>query len=642
MTSRFDIFWMSFWRRRRLHYFLAAALAIGVAEVFTPIAPLQRLAGAGVSVLPDNAKATILSQEAVSRLSSVDRLISENQADHTIRARTGSTLVRKGNLEFPPVLREALISVEDHRYRSNFVLDYPRIATVLGQTLWTGTISGGASGIAMQAARTIVLRDHSSTISRKLKEITVALELRTRFSARELVTYYLATAYLGRDVRGFAEAARAYLGKPVQRVTLAESVLLVSLLKAPNRYLDDPEALEDRYEVVVASLYYQGLLGRKPAQRMLRDRPRIQTEKRSRSEWPAVAHFTRTAREKAEQTVVRTTLDPKLSQAALAALRDAVSSVEQRTGVEDATGFFIAGRGNGTVLSMIGGTQPYTPNAAVRKTAWRPGSVMKPLLYGSFYETGGIPTLRLPVRPESWDREHSTWNVRNYTDRYEEFDGGLPAAYCLSRSLNVPASFLSQSAVGDSTFAKLGQVGIILEEHPANLIGASSMRPDRLYASLLSFVRPYGAVPRNLRYRRDREVQMTRLYDRTAARNTALNLALVVDDSLGTAHRAKQLFGWEGRRIRAKTGTGQDYTSATLFAVRPGLSVLIGVYSREGEQLRYGGGRGVTGATLTPFINQFYESTPAKRYHRRSRFDVPETRMKIESPEWLTVIPWER
>jgi len=617
-------------------------MAIGVAEVFTPIAPLQRMAGAGISALSENTKATILSRESASRLRSVDRLIREDQAEHTIRARTGSTLVHEGDLEFPPVLREALIAVEDHRYRSNFVLDYPRIATVVGKTLWTGTVSGGASGIAMQAARTLVLRDHSSTISRKLKEITVALELRTRFSAREIVSYYLATAYLGRDVRGFAEAARAYLGKPVQRVTLAEAVLLVSLLKAPNRYLDDSEALEDRYEVVIRSLYDQGLLGRQHARKMLRDRPQIQTEERSDSGWPAVAHFIRTVQDRAEQPVVQTTLDPKLSEAALAALRRAVSSVEQRTGVEDATGFFIAGRGNGTVLTMIGGTQPYTPNAAVRKTAWRPGSVMKPLLYGSFYETGGIPTLRLPVRPESWDREHSTWEVENYTDRYEGFDGGLPAAYSLSRSLNVPAGFLAQSAIGDSTFQKLEEAGINLEEYPANLIGASSLRPDRLYSSLLSFVRPYGTAPRSLRYRRDREVQMTRLYDKKAARNTAQNLGLVVDDSLGTAHLAHRLFGWEGRRIRVKTGTGQDYTSATLLAVRPGLCVFIGVYGRGGEQLRYGGERGVTGATLTPFINYFYESTPAKRYRRRSQFNVPETKVKLESPEWLTVIPWER
>lgn len=628
----------------RYRYALAALLAIGTMEVFTPMAPLQRVVGAGFTVMPDSVKTLVLSREARSRLESVGRLIGEHQAEHTIRARTGSTLVRRQNLEFPSVLREALIAIEDHRYRTNLVLDYPRIVKIIAEALWTGTIDGGASGIAMQAARTIILRDHSFSIWRKIREIIVALELRTRFSAREVATYYLATAYLGQDVRGFAEASRVYLGKPVQKVTLAESVLLVCLLKAPNRYLEDSGALEARYRVVVHSLYDQGLLGRQSARVLLQDRPRIQSTKRSQSEWAAVSHFVRVAQERASQPVVETTLAPQLSRAAHGALSEAVASVQERTGVDDVTGFVIAGRGDGTVLALAGGTQPHDPNAAIRKTAWRPGSVMKPLLYGSYYSTGALPTMKLPVHPEVWDRQYTDWKVTNYTDRYQNFDGKLPAAFCLSRSLNVPASFLAQSAIGDSTFRRLEGVGVALEQHPANLIGASSVRPTRLYSALLSFVRPYGVAPKTLRYRQDEEVQTTRLYSHTSAKNTAVNLGLVVDDSLGTAHLAKRLFGWEGDRIRVKTGTGQGFTSASLFAVRPGIAVLMGVYSRSATELKYGDDRsGVTGATLTPFMNKFFESDAAQRFIRHSQFhDLPSTTVKLKSPEWFTVLPWKQ
>lgn len=629
-----------FGRIRRYRYVLLALITVGVLEIFTPIAPMQRAVGLGLTLLPQETKTFLFHPKVVQRLQEVESQIRKHQADHTIRTRTGKTLLRRESLQFPDRLRRILVNVENHWYWRTFVLDVPRTALVTAKFLLTGEIDGGASGIAQQAARRIVLQDRSISIKRKAKELAIALILRTRYSSSEVLTFYMATAYLGRGVTGFDEAARHYFGVPVSKLSLPQSIVLVGMLDQPNHYLRNSEALTARYRILVRSLHRRDALPGARARNLLKRRPPIQRVETSSSEWASVSHSVRQVQQKAERTVVRATVDPGLSQVAYSALSKAVKSVERRTGVEDVTGFLIAADGNGSVHTMIGGLRPYQSNVMTRKTAFRAGSAQKPLLYASFYELGFSPQFTLSVHEQTWERSTREWTVSNYSDRYSGFEEGLPAALCLSRSLNVPAARLAMTAVGDTTFTKLDKIRVDLKKYPANLIGASAVRPSRLFRGLLSFVAPYGKAP-FLRYKASTEVQFTRVYKRRAAHNTALNMGLVVEDSLGTGRLADQRFGWSSEGWRMKTGTGQQFTSASLFVSRPGLHMYIGVFSKSGEELRYGKGKGVTGATLIPFADDFLSSNPAQRHIEHPRFrDVPETGVILDSPEWTTFQPW--
>ena len=88
----------------------------------------------------------------------------------------------------------------------------------------------------------------------------MALVLDARLSKREQLARYTASVYMGtqagRQVRGLADAAQAYLGKPLEAATEHEFVTLIAMIKAPNRFhpVRDPAALAERSRRIHALL----------------------------------------------------------------------------------------------------------------------------------------------------------------------------------------------------------------------------------------------------------------------------------------------------------------------------------------------------------------------------------------------------
>src|SRR5690606_17457428 len=114
----------------------------------------------------------------------------------------------------------------------------------------------GGSTITQQIVKNHFLTQER-TISRKLREIPMALLLEARFDKREILECYLATVYLGHDrlvgIHGLAEGAAVYFGKSISELTLAEGALLAGMIRAPNVYspLRHPEhAIRRRNEVL--------------------------------------------------------------------------------------------------------------------------------------------------------------------------------------------------------------------------------------------------------------------------------------------------------------------------------------------------------------------------------------------------------
>ncbi len=68
----------------------------------------------------------------------------------------------------------------------------------------------------------------------------MALVLDARMSKREQLQRYSATVYMGthegQQLKGLAQAARSYLGKPLEATADEEFIRLVAMIKAPNHY----------------------------------------------------------------------------------------------------------------------------------------------------------------------------------------------------------------------------------------------------------------------------------------------------------------------------------------------------------------------------------------------------------------------
>jgi len=134
--------------------------------------------------------------------------------------------------KIPLLLQQAVLSVEDARFYDHHGIDLRGLArAVLAQ--FTGGLRQGASTITQQVARTFFLSQRF-TPERKLKEALLALEIERRLDKPHILELYLNQIYLGQRSYGFAAAADAYFGKPLDALSIAEAAMLAGLPQNPH------------------------------------------------------------------------------------------------------------------------------------------------------------------------------------------------------------------------------------------------------------------------------------------------------------------------------------------------------------------------------------------------------------------------
>ncbi len=119
----------------------------------------------------------------------------------------------------------------------------------------TGGDTQGGSGITQQYAKNAYLSD-SRTLSRKLKELAIAIKLSRQYSKSQILEFYLNTVYFGRGAYGIQAAAHAYFGHPVSMLNTAQGAVLAALLRAPSYYdpAVNPAEAKTRWHYVLAGM----------------------------------------------------------------------------------------------------------------------------------------------------------------------------------------------------------------------------------------------------------------------------------------------------------------------------------------------------------------------------------------------------
>ncbi|MGA7156415.1 MAG: PBP1A family penicillin-binding protein [Acidobacteriaceae bacterium] len=137
--------------------------------------------------------------------------------------------------EFPDILREALLSIEDKDFEHNGGINLVRVVEAAYEDVHTHGKVQGASTLTMQLARNLFLSSEK-TYGRKLQEIFLALEIERRFTKQQIFTLYANQIYLGGGVYGFEAGAEYYFSKHARDLTLPEAALLAALPKGPESY----------------------------------------------------------------------------------------------------------------------------------------------------------------------------------------------------------------------------------------------------------------------------------------------------------------------------------------------------------------------------------------------------------------------
>jgi penicillin-binding protein 1A len=186
-----------------------------------------------------------------------------------IYSRDGDLIAEHGEKKRIPVpientparLIDAFLVTEDQRFYYHIGVDFKGILRAIVADILTNSPRQGASTITMQVARNFFLT-RERTISRKLREIILAIRIEQVLSKDEILELYLNKIFLGHRAYGIGAAAQVYYGKDVNELTLPEMAIIAGLPKAPSTYnpISHPERAKERRRHVLRRLYVEEVI----------------------------------------------------------------------------------------------------------------------------------------------------------------------------------------------------------------------------------------------------------------------------------------------------------------------------------------------------------------------------------------------
>jgi penicillin-binding protein 1A len=161
--------------------------------------------------------------------------------------------------DFAPVLRDALVSIEDKDFYRHSGINFWRIVGAAYRDVESAGKIQGASTLTMQLARNLFLSPDRS-FHRKVQEAMLAIQIERRFTKPQIFALYANQIFLGHGVYGFEAASEFYFSKPARKLTLAEAALLAGLPKGPQVYspINHPDRAIKRRNLVINAMLEDG------------------------------------------------------------------------------------------------------------------------------------------------------------------------------------------------------------------------------------------------------------------------------------------------------------------------------------------------------------------------------------------------
>jgi len=161
--------------------------------------------------------------------------------------------------DYPEVLRNALVSIEDKDFYTHSGINFWRIAGAAYRDIESGGKVQGASTLTMQLARNLFLSPDRS-FHRKVQEAMLAIQMERRFTKPQIFTLYANQIFLGHGAYGFEAASEYYFSKPARQLKLEEAALLAGLPKAPQYYspIVHPDRAVKRRNLVLNAMLEDG------------------------------------------------------------------------------------------------------------------------------------------------------------------------------------------------------------------------------------------------------------------------------------------------------------------------------------------------------------------------------------------------
>ncbi|HET9243391.1 MAG TPA: PBP1A family penicillin-binding protein [Gaiella sp.] len=521
-----------------------------------------------------------------------------------------------------PIMKQAIVAVEDKRFYEHNGVDLRGIFRALWQDIRSKSVVEGGSTITQQYVKNAYSRNEQ-TIARKVREAALAWQLTQQWSKDRILTAYLNTIYFGNGAYGILQAARTYFnGKSAAELTLPEAALLAGIPASPSLYdpVQHPAAARERRAYVLEQLYEQGRITRaeqRRAERTPLPRPEDVRLPGTRGPAPYFVNYVTdqlVKRYGAGRTFgggleVTTTIDLELQDKARKAIQQVLRSPDG-----PAAALVAIDPRTGAVKAMFGGTNFRRSQFNLATQAERqPGSSFKPIVLATAFRKGISPSTRITSKPIEIDAGDRLWKVSNYEGSYL---GEVDLATAMVHSDNSVYAQLT-NIVGPRAIARTArELGIRSKLPPYFSIGlgfvaVNPLDMTRAYATIANDGKRVdgsimGDVPRvvqEVRFRRTGKARRNEPVERSVlASGEAEQITSILEDVIerGTGRRARLT----DRRAAGKTGTNDDYADAWFVGYTPELAVAVWVgYPNELRPMTTEfNGEPVAGGTLPALV----------------------------------------
>lgn len=346
---------------------------------------------------------------------------------------SGSEIVCSDDI--PSYVKKAFVAIEDKRFYEHRGIDIKGLFRATLNNIKSFSLREGASTITQQLIKNTHLSGEK-TLSRKLKEIKLAVSLEKKYEKNKILETYLNTIYFGEGCYGIKAASERYFAKKPSELTINEGAILAAIIKAPSVYSPfcDMEKCRTRKNIVLSEMKKQGYIGDKDFLSCINEMPEFNAK--SQKSYYGFLHVVKRELSdfldknayRNEKINVYTTLDPTIQSAVESAIKNDETKTDKSVAIFDKENNVIA---------------YYSTCGELRRQV---GSVIKPLVvYAPAYERGIIQPLS-PVLDEKINI--GGYSPDNYNDKYY---GYISAKESLAKSLNSCAvKILNYTGVGNA------------------------------------------------------------------------------------------------------------------------------------------------------------------------------------------------
>lgn len=425
-----------------------------------------------------------------------------------IQSSNGKVLGNYGDLyeevvqikDLPQHVIAAFVAIEDKRFFNHFGIDFVGLSRAIYRNYISHSIVQGGSTITQQLAKNILIVEGCITykdksISRKIKELLLALWLEHRFSKTEIMMMYLNRVYFGAGTYGIEAASKKHFNKHASQLNVYESALLAGSLKAPTKYnpSEHRSYANNRAMLVLKKMEEQGYI--KDAKEI--EKTNINKVVTNNIRCDNSQYFCNYAYDQAKKIlgdldsdiIVVTTFDENKQKIAEEAVNFYYKTEKDKYKFSQVA--FLCIDRDGAIQAMVGGVnyQSNQFNRVVQAQRF-PGSAFKIMVFGAALEYGYQLYDQIsdePVSIGSWHPKNFGWKSRGYISLLSGFSHSVNAV-CIRLAQSIGLKRVAQ-------FAKKLGITNVSQEDMSIALGTTPVTLKDLTGAYASFMDGYYVSP---------------------------------------------------------------------------------------------------------------------------------------------------